>query len=220
MDNLRGGSQATRVGCSGSDTSKCQYEQSKTGKFPIVEAVSKSAETLSFTGSNFFASAYTAVAKYCGATADSVSIDSATQVTATWTKGVPPCQASVAPATEAKGSDADPAPVDKPVQTDPKTIPSLDFVQTSSGIVYSAQISATVENPQPASNSMPAYQCSFAGGCIYDVEMQGLATSLKANPLTNFINICGNKCVYSDADSTLAKAKCRLPAVSTVYSNA
>jgi hypothetical protein len=89
---------------------KCQYEQSKTGKFPIVAAVSKSAQTLSFTGSNFFASGYTAVARYCGATADSVSIDSATQVTATWTKGVPPCQKSVASGTVTKGSNVkDPA---------------------------------------------------------------------------------------------------------------
>jgi len=79
-----------------------------------VAAVSKTAQTLSFSGSNFFASAYTAVAKYCGATADSVSIDSATQATATWTKGVPPCQAAVAPAADAKGSDVDPKSVDKP----------------------------------------------------------------------------------------------------------
>jgi len=95
------------IACSNTDKTKCQYEQSKTGNFPIVTAVSKSAQTLSFSGSNFFTSSYTAVAKYCGATADSVSIDSATQVTATWTKGVPPCQTSAASVAGTGGSDAD-----------------------------------------------------------------------------------------------------------------
>jgi hypothetical protein len=183
-----------------------------------VAAATKSAQTLSFSGSNFFASGYTAVAKYCGATADSVSIDSATQVTATWTKGVPPC---LVPAPAAATKDPARRLAADELLADPKTIPSLDFVQTSTGIVYSAQYTnaAGVANPQPASNS-GSYQCSFAGGCLYDVEMPGLATALKANPAKNYIAVCGNKCVYSDADSTLAKAQCRLPAISTVYSNA
>jgi len=45
-----------------------------------------------FTGTNFFTSAtYDAITTFCGIYADTVTVDSATQVTATWTLGIPPC---------------------------------------------------------------------------------------------------------------------------------
>lgn len=45
-----------------------------------------------FTGTNFVTtSTFQARTTYCGIYADTVTVDSATQVTATWTLGIPPC---------------------------------------------------------------------------------------------------------------------------------
>jgi hypothetical protein len=43
-----------------------------------------------FSGTDFFTADYVANASYGGAHADSITIDSAGQVTATWTFGLPP----------------------------------------------------------------------------------------------------------------------------------
>jgi len=51
--------------------------------------VAQSGDTLVFTGLNFFTSGYSAKASFMGIEADSVTIDSETQVTATWSLGVP-----------------------------------------------------------------------------------------------------------------------------------
>lgn len=45
-----------------------------------------------FTGTNFFTtSTYEAKTTFCGIYADTVTVDSETQATATWTLGIPPC---------------------------------------------------------------------------------------------------------------------------------
>lgn len=48
----------------------------------------------------------------------------------------------------------------------------------------------------------------------------GLASLLASNPSENNITVCGSLCHYSETDSTATIAKCKLPAMSTVYSNA
>jgi len=35
------------------------------------------------------------------------------------------------------------------------------------------------------------------------------------NPEKNYIDMCGNNCTYSDADSTATEAQCKLPSLST-----
>lgn len=61
--------------------------------------------------------------------------------------------------------------------------------------------------------------CSYAGGCLFSVEAEGLASLLAADSSKNYIEVCNKKCEYSSADSTSTEAKCFLPAISTVYSN-
>ncbi|MFS8159498.1 MAG: IPT/TIG domain-containing protein [Candidatus Roizmanbacteria bacterium] len=68
------------------------------------------------------------------------------------------------------------------------------------------------------STSSAALSCSFAGGCLLSINVNGLASSM-ANGLAA-VTVCGQSCVYSASSSTASTAKCAVPALSTVYSNA
>ena len=180
--------------CANADESKCRYEQTEAWAFPAVTTVAKSEQGLRLRGANFFTEGYAARVSYCGIQADVTEIDSSTQVRANWTKGLPPCQ--------------DPAK------------PSLDFESRTSGISHSSRVKPSLANIQPVSNSLPEYTCSFAGGCLYDVEMQGLSSLLRGDPSNNYISVCGRKCLYADDTSTTDRAHCHLPPLSTTFSNA
>jgi hypothetical protein len=136
---------------------------------------------------------YTASVSLGGVKADTVSVDSATQVTATWTKGVP-------------------------VLSTP-TSPVLSFTHDTSSHVHNAATSEVVTNIVSVSGSSPSLSCSFAGGCLYEVSASGLASQLKHNPEENFVSVCGKKCEYDDAASSDSIAACRVPPVSTLYSD-
>lgn len=85
----------TAYDCAGSDATLCQYKQLSTGTYPNVTATDISTGSMVFTGTNFVTTAaYQARTTYCGIYADTVTVDSATQVTATWTLGIPPCGTS------------------------------------------------------------------------------------------------------------------------------
>jgi len=56
---------------------------------PKVSSITKSETTLVFKGTNFFTADFDASSVLDGVKADSVVVDSATQITATWSKGVP-----------------------------------------------------------------------------------------------------------------------------------
>lgn len=75
--------------CANSDTSQCQYEQLASSAFPAVTEVSKTDDTLVFTGTGFDLADFTVSAEFAGVTADAVVVDSSTQATATFTLGVP-----------------------------------------------------------------------------------------------------------------------------------
>ena len=79
--------------CAGSDANLCKYKQLSTAAYPAVTAtaIDVTAGTLVFTGTNFPTSSYDGKVVFCTIAADTVVIDSATQVTATWTLGIPPC---------------------------------------------------------------------------------------------------------------------------------
>ena len=47
----------------------------------------------------------------------------------------------------------------------------------------------------------------------------GFTTMLKTLPLENYIKICEKKCVITAADSVAGTAWCKVPSVSTTYSN-
>jgi hypothetical protein len=67
-------------------------------------------------------------------------------------------------------------------------------------------------------SSTSGLECSFAGGCKYEVQAMGLSQSLKVKD-TNYLTVCGQRCQFLAADSTASSAWCSLPPVSTTYSN-
>lgn len=56
---------------------------------PKVDSLTKTDTTIVFTGKNFYTTDHVGKANFIGIQADSVVVNSATQVTATWTTGVP-----------------------------------------------------------------------------------------------------------------------------------
>ena len=61
--------------------------------------------------------------------------------------------------------------------------------------------------------------CSFAGGCEYEVTSQGLASMFKHDSTSNYISICDEPCIFNEGASTSSITKCKVPAISTIYSN-
>lgn len=156
----------TTVSCEGSG-STCNYEQAEAGAFPAVSSVviGSAGTTIVFSGTAFYTSGYTAEAFFNGIKADTTVVDSATQVTATWTVGVP----VVAIATK----------------------PELKF--TAEGeikTVFYAVITPTLENAVSVSASSQGLACSFAGGCNFEITSTGLAQMLKSDPTKNYVSFC------------------------------
>jgi hypothetical protein len=61
--------------------------------------------------------------------------------------------------------------------------------------------------------------CSFAGGCDFTVTSPGLASVIKAHSTQNYIDVCSIKSDLDTAQSTSGQVSCKLPSLSTVYSN-
>ena len=158
--------------------------------------MAQSGDTLVFTGSNFFTSDYTAGADFMDVEADSVTIDSDTQVTATWSLGVPTTSSDSAE-------------------------PGLWFVKDGSTETHFAISEAVHTNALTVASSSSGLECSFAGGCTYEVSVNsGLASLFKHKPDGNYIQVCETPCEYLESESTSSAVKCKLPAMSTAYSNA
>jgi hypothetical protein len=108
-----------------------------------------------------------------------------------------------------------------PISGATPALPYIFFVDTN-GVRHLAcqdpstsgfQKDVTVDTP----NSTSGVQCSFAGGCTFEVAASGLAASLKADD-QNKITICGETCVFQEALSDDTKATCTLPPLKTTYS--
>ena len=82
-------------------------------------------------------------------------------------------------------------------------------------LTHQSIISEKVTNALAVTSTSEGLTCSFAGGCLYKVTAPGLASAMKSNPEKNYIQVCGNNCTYSDADSTATEAQCKLPAIPT-----
>ena len=63
-------------------------------------------------------------------------------------------------------------------------------------------------------------ECSFAGGCLLEITADGLSSVLKNDSVNNFISVCDEKCEFVESSSDGTKSVCKLPKISTVYSNA
>ena len=139
--------------CANQDTTKCAFEQPAATSAPPsslpdvsdVQAQGAPLNQVVFTGTNFFTTGYSALATFHGIAADTVTVDSATQVTATWTHGLPLV--------------ATPA------------IPALGFQHTTDGFVYNASQTGAqpVANALSLVSSTSSPSCSFAGGCAYEL---------------------------------------------------
>jgi hypothetical protein len=71
-------------------SSTCAYEQTAVSAFPSVTSASlSSANTIVFTGENFDLADFTASATFSSIEADTIVVDSANQITATFALGVP-----------------------------------------------------------------------------------------------------------------------------------
>lgn len=209
-----------------------------------------------------------------GVEATSVVVDSATQATATWAKGVPTTssatqipklyfvetnqyvastgactpktRASVrsdAEAVAATGADKCAALCDaKPscaayhwITADTKCSlwTASDGVKGAGDAAATCQVkvnkpatiyaisTVALANAFSLTSSTTGLECSFAGGCKYEVQgSAGLSSLLEASPAHNYIKVCEKKCELIAADSTATAAWCQTPGVSTTYSNA
>ena len=140
----------------------CRYTSLTSGNFPnLTSAAISNGNTLVLTGSGFqFSTAdTTANVSYAGVQADSVTVDSDTQVTATFNMGVP-------------------------LGTDVK--PRITFYNTTNPYVeyYSDSVNA-LSNSLTVETSTSGLQCSFAGGCAYEVTANSLTGMILADSSLN-----------------------------------
>jgi hypothetical protein len=137
-----------------------------------------------FTGTAFdFSSDYTPSAEFADIAADSVTVNSATSTTATFTLGVP------------FGDDI---------------TPDLAFTKTGSTEKVFAIVdrASSLTNALSVSSSTNSLACSFAGGCEYEVTAAGLSNVLKNSPKTNYISVCDEICEFDESASTADSVKC------------
>ena len=150
------------------------------------------------TGTNFPTVGYTASVIYKGITSDSATIDSATSITGTFTNGVP-------------------------VSTTGST-PTIRFTPTSRRMLSAttanyleAAGTAELMNIVSVTSSTTGLECSFQGGCTYEVVAAGLTSTLTSST-TDKIDVCGETCAIDTAASDASKVVCKLPYVATSYS--
>jgi|TARA_B110000285_G_scaffold124314_1_gene140308 hypothetical protein len=148
---------------------------------------------LNGTGFQFSPSDTTANVTFAGVSADSVTVDSDTQVTATFNMGVP-------------------------IGTSVK--PRITFYNSSDQYVKTYSDSdSDLTNTLTVEASTLGLQCSFAGGCSYEVTAPSLTSMILADNELNQVTICGEECAIDEASSTATKTVCKLPGLSTIYSN-
>jgi len=63
------------------------------------------------------------------------------------------------------------------------------------------------------------FECSFAGGCLLEIQADSLASILKNDSVNNFISVCDEPCEFIEASSDPSKSVCKVPKMSTAYSD-
>jgi len=77
-------------------------------------------------------------------------------------------------------------------------------------LAHYATLTAKLGNALSVTASSSGLECSFAGGCDYEITAKGLSTLLKDSKL-HYVSVCDQPCVYNDAKSTSDKAVCNIP---------
>lgn len=176
--------------CANSVTTACDFT-AEIASSPTVTGASIAVNSISFVGTAFPTAGYTAKAIYNGAEAPAV-ISDANNAVATWTGGVP----SSATAIE----------------------PLLIFIADSDAHELTAYSDGTVliDNVLTVSSSSAGLSCSFAGGCEYSINAQGLFSNFA--DAANQVTVCGNVCEISATASSDATTVCILPEFISTYS--
>jgi hypothetical protein len=151
---------------------------------------------MTLVGTDFFTTGYDVTAKLSGVSADSVVVAAdGVSAVATFNKGVP-------------------------VTTSPQK-PELIFKNQANATSFHSNIgNVTINNAILVTGASANLQCSFAGGCEYEVHSAGLSSLMRTNNNEHYVKVCDEKCVYNDSSSDATIAKCTLPKLSTMYSNA
>jgi hypothetical protein len=89
-------------------------------------------------------------------------------------------------------------------------VPDLHFTHSDGYDLYaSIDAAASFEKVIDVTSSSSSLECSFAGGCSYAIESDGLFGTLLDN--NNEIRICGSTCELVDDLSSASFAVCNLP---------
>ena len=94
-----------------------------------------------------------------------------------------------------------------------------ELIFTMGSVIHYAPSAIVLANDLSVASSLSGLQCSFAGECSFEVTLTGLASIIKQNDTKNYISICDEKCVFDESSSTSTVTKCKVPKISTIYSN-
>jgi hypothetical protein len=183
---------STSYSCmNGGSTSTCLYT---TDLAPEVTIIAIATTEVTFTGSGFQITDYDqASASINGVSANSVIINSDTEVVATFDSGSPIAEDGSTPVLSFSSSDYE-----------------TDFV------IHYATMSSTYDNEFSVS-SATSPSCSFAGGCDLDIlGTDGIQSAMEGGYLS--VTVCGEACEINSDTSSEDHIICSLPGVSTIYS--
>lgn len=174
----------------------CKYKQAASDPFPIATQLeSHQIDHIEFTGTNFFleSDGYKAFVSYGGAMADEVIVSSDKKVKAKWNLGLPPLGTDLAP--------------------------KLWFDKDGTQERYYAKVEGKIKKDLTIVGASSDLSCSFAGGCEFQIDADGLSTILHTDQNNNYISVCDERCVFKNEKSNFGQAVCNIPKMSTVYSN-
>jgi hypothetical protein len=77
-------------------------------------------------------------------------------------------------------------------------------------------MSASFSKVLNVTSTTSSLSCSFAGGCTYAIESDGLFATLKNS--ANEVKVCGSTCTLREDLSSASSAVCELPKLATTYS--
>lgn len=164
---------------------------------PTVSSISQTDSlTLSITGLGFQMggeSGFVAGVSFVFSTADTVTVNSDTSITAVFNNGIP--------------------------KTLTAKLPSVYFTRTSPNATHWASVAynATISNRFVSNSIATPISCSFAGACNLTINEPGLLNNLINDPNTA-INVCGQPCTLLASQSSASSVQCSLAPLPTTYS--
>lgn len=155
----------------------------------VADSVQKNGNSIIFVGSGFPTTDFTAHASVGGVEASSVTSFN-NEVMASWAAtGIPAATGET---------------------------PLVWFEHSSGQYTHFAKVSGAIDHTiEVTSTSM--VECSFAGGCQYEIGAQGLTATLMSST-DNTVEVCGTQCVLDESISTADVAVCVVPSLATTYS--